>query len=309
MRWRKPRVGLALSGGGARGLAHVGVLQVLEELNITPVAITGTSAGSIIGALRAGGLSHARIRAAAVTAQWTKLVRPVLPGNSGLLSLAPIDALLEELLAPKKTFAELSIPYACIATDIERDEMVILREGPIAPAVRASCTVPGVFTPVEIGNRLLVDGGVTNNLPVELLFEMGADYAIAVDLLPPRTVAMRPRSMIELMTVTFYNMVRSASREGALAHVLIVPEIRELGFMDFSQREVLFERGRNAAMAHAPKLSRDLGLGGRRVPDWWLALTARLQWVTRRWELWWAQRHVLALPARARDEREPATRR
>jgi NTE family protein len=194
-------------------------------------------------------------------AQWTKLVRPVLPGGSGLLSLEPLEKMIENELGKTKIFADLPIPFACMATDIERDEPVVLREGQLAPAIRASCAVPGIFTPVELGGRLLVDGGVVNNLPVRLLQSMGAEYVIAVDLLPRRTGPMRPKGYFELLTVTFYNMVRSTSHEGLLANVLIVPDIRDFGFADFGRRAELIARGRAAAHDVEHKLKKDLALG------------------------------------------------
>jgi NTE family protein len=264
--WRKPRVGLALSGGGARGLAHLGVIEVLDHLGVQPCAIAGTSAGSIFGALYAAKIPIKKIINIAMDAQWTKLVRPVLPGGSGLLSLEPLEKMLEHELGKTQRFSELPIPFACMATDIEREEPVVLRDGPLAPAIRASCAVPGIFTPVELDGRLLVDGGIVNNLPVRLLESMGAEYVIAVDLLPRRTGPMRPKGYFELLTVTFYNMVRSTSHEGLLANVLIVPDIRDFGFADFSRRADLIARGRAAARSVEQKLKKDLALGASPNP-------------------------------------------
>jgi NTE family protein len=306
--WRAPRVGLALSGGGARGLAHLGVLEVLETLGIVPSAIAGTSAGSILGAARAAEIPIARMKSVAETAQWTRLVRPVLPGSGGLFSLAPLDQLLEDVLGPKRRFEDLSIPFACLATDVERDQPVVLRSGPIAPAVRASCSVPGVFAPVEHQGRVLVDGGVMNNLPVRLLREMGAEYVIGVDLIPARTKAARPTSLIEVMTFTFYNMVRATSGEGLLADTLIVPDIRDFSFADFRERDLLIARGREATTRATPMLSRDLRLG--RVPALlrWLRFRAELARVITRLQAIWGDqvgRRMLSSSSSSARRREP----
>jgi NTE family protein len=152
----------------------------------------------------------------------------------------------------------------------------VLREGELAPSIRASCSVPGVFIPVELGGQLLVDGGVTNNLPVRVLQEMGADYVIAVDLLPARIHPRRPESWAELMTVTFYNMVRASSREGMLADALIVPEIRDVSFTDFEQRHALIAEGRSAVERSGPMLLRDVD-PLREMRRRWFALTARIK--------------------------------
>jgi len=262
-RWpwqRERRVGLALAGGGARGLAHLGVLDVLLRNGVEPFCVAGTSAGSVVGAVLAAGVPVSRMLDIASGIRWRQLVRPVTPGHLGLFTLEPMDKILRQTLGGRNTFADLPTPYACMATDVERDELVVLREGPLVPAVRASCSVPGIFTPVQLGDRLLVDGGVMNNLPVKVLYDMGADYVIAVDLLPARAVPRRPRNLFELMTITFYNMVRAASREGDLADVLIVPDIREFSFADFEPGKALVDRGRAAARAALPKIQRDLGL-------------------------------------------------
>jgi NTE family protein len=270
------RIGLALSGGGARGLAHLGVLEALDSLGIVPGAIAGTSAGAVLGVLRAADIPLPRMIEIAATTRWPKLVRPVLPGRAGLLTLEPMDDVLYRALGHRRRFSELSIPFACLATDIERDRSVVIQEGELAPAIRASCSVPGVFIPVELRGQLLVDGGVLNNLPVSVLHDMGADYVIAVDLLPARVHPRRPESWAELITVTFYNMVRASSREGILADALIVPEIRDFSFTDFEQRHALIAEGRNAVERAQRRLLLDLD-PLRELRRRWAAFTGRLR--------------------------------
>jgi NTE family protein len=259
--WRgKRRVGLALSGGGARGFAHLGVVEVLQKAGIRLHAIAGTSAGSLVGALVAGNVPLDRVRKAMLEVSWTKLARPVLPGQRGLLSLEPLGKLLNELLEDKRLFSDLAIPFACVATDVDRDEAVLLQTGELATAVRASCTVPGVFVPVEREGRMLIDGGVTINLPVQALLDMGCDYVIAVDVLPPRETPARPSSLAEVLLVSFYALVRAASRESRLADVVVTPDIRRFGFVDFERRDELVGRGRQATEQVLERVLADLGM-------------------------------------------------
>lgn len=256
---RGARVGLALSGGSIRGLAHMGVVEELLAAGIEPACVVGVSAGSVVGALVAARVPLERLRELARQVTWGQLTRWMLPGHMGLLSLEPMEAMLAEEIGAK-TFADLPIPFACGAFDVEREEFVLLQEGPVAQAVRASCAVPGIFTPVEWNGRLLVDGGVVNNLPVRPLLDMGADYIIAVDLFPPRRKPRRPRHTLALLEVAFYNMIRANSHERALAHVLIEPDIRDASFWDFADREMLIKAGREAARAALPRIAADLGL-------------------------------------------------
>ena len=255
-----PRVGIAFSGGAVRGYAHLGVWEVLSAHGITPCCTAGTSAGSIIAALVAAQVPVETIYERARNLSWGRLTRLMTPKHLGLLSLEPLEALLEEVMGGPKTFADLPIPLACIAFDIEREELVVLREGPVAKAVRASCSVPGIFTPVEWEGRLLVDGGVVKNLPLSVLREMGATYTIGVNLLAKRNTPHRPRSPLEVGLIAFYNMVR-ANQEENLADLLITPPIREISFNNFRAREELITRGRQAAQEALPRLLADLKRG------------------------------------------------
>lgn len=185
---RRPKIGLALGGGGARGLAHIGVLKVLEHEGVRIDAIAGTSMGGIVGAMAAAGMAAAEIEAQARAAvnkitDVLKLVDLSL-SQSGVLKGGRLYELMASKLGPATTFADLSIPFAVVATDITTGREVVLCEGGVADAVRATMSVPGVFVPVHIGPYHLVDGGVLNNVPADVVREMGVDYVIAVDVLP-----------------------------------------------------------------------------------------------------------------------------
>lgn len=177
-------IGLALSGGGARGLAHVGVLKVLEREGVPIDYLAGTSMGGIIGAVYAAGLSALEIEAEALhmskTRQLVTLVdRSLL--RRGLLSGQKVTAYLAQWLG-ELTFDDLRLPLGLVAADLNSRRKVVFREGPVLEAVRATMALPGIFAPVERGDQLLVDGGLVDNLPADVVREMGGERVIAVDI-------------------------------------------------------------------------------------------------------------------------------
>jgi len=267
MRWsltwpwrRKPRrIGLALGGGGARGAAHLGVLRVLEREGIRPDCVVGVSAGSIVGAGYCAGLSVAEMGEAALDLQWSRLGRIVRP-RLGFFDSQRLESYMTELIGDLQ-FADLSIPFAAVATDILTDRLVVLQEGSVAWAVRASCALPGIFTPVEKGDQLLVDGGTINNLPVSVVREMRADYVIAVDLLPPlQDGHPRPQNLFEMWSLAFYTLLRVTHAEGKEADCLITPAVGSYGIFEFSKMEEMLEKGVKAAEAKMDQIKADLGL-------------------------------------------------
>ena len=181
------KIGLVLGGGGARGLAHIGILKVLIREHIPIDVISGTSMGGIVGAMHAVGLSPDQMEAEATKrgdiGQIFKLVDLQLVG-SGLVGGKRIKKMLVEMLGAETTFADLRLPFAVIATDYNSGREVVLKDGNLADAVRATMSVPGIFEPVEIGGFKLLDGGVLNNVPVGVARSLGAEKVIAVDVLP-----------------------------------------------------------------------------------------------------------------------------
>jgi NTE family protein len=255
------RVGLALSGGAALGAAHIGVLEVLEENGIRPYCVAGASAGSAVGVVYCAGLSLRRIRELATHLEWGKLGRVVLP-RRGFFDGSRLEDYLVELIGDR-TFDQLTIPFAAVAADILRDELVILSQGRVAPAIRASCALPGVFTPVEYEGRLLVDGGLINNLPVSAVKKMGAEYVIAVDLSSPPTADRKPpSSLLEMWFLSVATLIRNTHREAGLADVVIRPDVGEFSWIDLPNVPTLMERGRQAAEATIERILRDLQTEG-----------------------------------------------
>jgi NTE family protein len=206
----RPKIGLALGGGGAKGAAEVGVLKVLEEAGIHVDCIAGTSIGSIVGGLYAAGYSAKELETMFQTQEWLSLLTdrkaslsnepyktvdgvtyifgfPVIDRNGGgfgVMKGGRIEQVLDSMVRARgcNTFDKLRIPFQCVAADIRTAEEVVLSEGTLAKAMRASMAIPGIFKPVERGDYLLVDGGMLNNLPVDVCRMMGADIVIAVDL-------------------------------------------------------------------------------------------------------------------------------
>jgi NTE family protein len=192
----------------------------------------------------------------ALDLRWTKLGR-LIPPRLGFFDSARLETLLHDIIGPC-TFDQLSIPLAVVATDLIREEVIILREGPLAHAVRASCAIPGIFTPVERGQQLLVDGGLLNNLPVSVAKDMGANYIIAVDLLPRTQLERRPKNLLEMWYLTYNALLRSLHREAEEADCLITPEAGLLDFISFRRVADLIQLGREAAEAHVVKIKADL---------------------------------------------------
>jgi len=234
----------------------LGVLEVLEKEGIRPHCIVGVSAGAMVGAVYCAGLPLEEIRRLALELRWIRLGRLVRP-RLGFFDSGKLESRLIEVIGPH-TFDQLLIPLAVIAADLMREEVIVLREGPVAHAVRASCALPGVFTPVEWEGRLLVDGGLLNNLPVSVAREMGAQYVIAVDLLPLTQLERPPRNLFEMWYLVFYTLLRTSHREGEQADCLITPQIGRFDWVDFSQVPDLIQRGREAAEVHIAQISADL---------------------------------------------------
>ena len=175
------KVGLALSGGGARGFAHVGVLRILVEQGIPIDAVAGTSAGSIVGGAFAAGMSPSEILEMSRAVRWRNMTRPSL-SPLGILSNAPLGRFVSRYF-PVKRIEDCRIPFAAVACRPSTGEEVVFTTGDIAFAIRASCAVPGVFAPVREDGQLLVDGGVVIPTPAATVRGLGADIVIAVDLM------------------------------------------------------------------------------------------------------------------------------
>lgn len=245
------KIGLALSGGGGRGFAHVGVLKALVENNIPIDMIAGTSAGSIVGAAFATGMSIDEIVAMCGRVRWLNTIRPHF-GLRGILSSTPMGRFLEREF-PVHRFEGLKTKFAAVGYDFQSGkEIVFTGSGDLIFALRASCAVPGVFEPLnDDSGKLFVDGGVVSQIPVETVRKMGADVVIAVDLLAcGSTFRSRPRTLIGVLIRSAMSLLRTASSyQGASADVVIEPQIAHIRPDRLSHRDECIKLGEQAALA------------------------------------------------------------
>jgi len=284
----RPRIGLVLSGGGARGAAHVGVLKVLEKLRIPIDIVTGTSMGAVIGGLYAYGYSPAKLEEKLVTTDWGNLFQdnPLRAQRSmrrkhddynylikleagfkngavklptGLIQGQKLDLMLRSLMpdAPED-FDKLPVPFRALAEDIETGEAVAMGRGDIVSAMRASMSIPGVFAPVARDGRLLVDGGFANNLPVRLARKMGADILIVVDLGSPRLKRDRLVSPLSILNQNMGFMIQRNTRKQLDAlddkDILIRPNLAAYSSTDFWRVAEMIKQGVAAAKLHTTRL-------------------------------------------------------
>ncbi len=256
----RPKIGLALSGGSTHGAAHIGVLQVLEGEGIHPDFITGTSAGALVGCAYAAGIPLNEITEIFKSMSWPQLLRPSFIHPLSLFDTSPMEKFLREKIGDGE-FKDLDIPFAAIACDIVTSEKVVLDKGPLAPAIRASASIPGLFNPVEVDGRLLVDGGIIDNLPIEEVRRMGADYVIAVDLTRREGPNKRPENPVEVILDMFDIMQsRSALPDPSDCECYIRPEVHQYSKWDFGKADSMIIQGSIAAEKVLVQLRADLRL-------------------------------------------------
>jgi NTE family protein len=252
----RPRVGLALGGGVIRGFAHLGALAVLEEEEIPIDMIAGASAGAILGSIYAAGLPLPMIEKVADQITWWRLATPNF-GWEGLVSFDKLERWLIDLIGDLH-FQDLALPFVAVATDLETGEAVTLDSGPLAPAVRASCSVPGIVTPRHLNGRVLGDGGISNNLPVSPLRRRGANYVIGVDLFIP--TYQRPwLGPLGRGAAAIEILVEHAGGGTEEADCLIEPDLSATTYVRTSAAAGLIARGREAALACLPQIREALG--------------------------------------------------
>ncbi len=260
---RAPRLGLALGGGAARGFAHVGVIQVLEQNGIRPDFVVGTSAGSMVAAMYASGKTAAELEATALSMEEATLTDWSLPIlGRGVLRGEALTRYMRQAVGGK-LLENMQIPLGVLATDLATGQGVLFRRGDTAQAVRASSAVPGVFAPVHIAGRDYVDGGLVAPVPVRHARDMGAEVVLAVDIssAPEGNSAV---GSVQVLLQTFAIMGQSINRhELAGADVVLRPALAGVGSADFTARLRSIEAGRTAMQAALPQLRTQLA---RRLP-------------------------------------------
>ena len=259
------RVGLVLGGGAVRGAAHIGVLQVLGHAGFEADLVVGTSIGALIGAAYAAGVSADDLADLLRDMRWRDLTRLARPRRLGLLEASRLRLLVQRLIGDVR-FDELPIPFAAVACDIITGRRVVIKSGSVLDGVMASSAIPGLFVPVEAGDAILVDGAVVDNLPVDVALSMGADYVVAVDVMPPTHEARRPDDLREMLLRSFEITQRAAERQGRMADCYIAPDIGGFSMTDFAVAEEIRCRGYEAATQALPQLAEDLGLADTGEP-------------------------------------------
>ena len=245
----RKKIGLALSGGGARGFAHIGVLKVFAEHNFKFDMIAGTSAGAIIGGCLAAGMTPLEIETMASKVGYTNMMRPSF-SPKGVLSSVPMGNFLRREL-PVNRFENLAIPFAAVAFDIRSGREIFLKDkGDLINAIRASCAVPGIFVPVADGERMLVDGGVTSVLPVDAVRSLGAEIVISIDVLAcGSTFTSIPKTAVGIMIRSAIALIRLASNDQKhRSDFTIEPQIAHLRPDQIRKREEFIQLGEAAAL-------------------------------------------------------------
>jgi NTE family protein len=256
----RPKVALVLGGGAARGFAHVGVIRALEQEKVPIDLVVGTSVGSLIGAIYASDRNSFEL-------EWTAfaLEKDTLFDYGLLTAFTGMGAAkgdkLEEFVKTRVPIANiegLKIPFAAVAVDLNRGKRVVLDRGPVARAVRASCAIPGVFNPVDHQGKLLVDGGVVDNIPISVAREMGADIVIAVDI-SEQVTNFNITNLIDVMLQAITIMgAENAKEKKKGADVLIAPKVGSVGMLDFTQKKYCMQAGIEATQAAMPEIRKKM---------------------------------------------------
>lgn len=296
--WEGRRVGIALGGGGARGVAHALALEAIDDAGIRPRAIAGTSMGAIVGALYASGQGGRQIRErveqnvlatdgdlrgawarGSTLLRWLAFVRPEMGGGGFLRADAFLRHQLEQIGV--STFEELQIPLRVVATDFWTGDQVVIESGELLPALKASMAIPGIFAPVTLGGRTLVDGGIANNLPFDLLRDR-CDITVAVDVAPTRPArGDTPPGILDAILGMFDLLLEKDLRarlERSPPDLYVHPEIVDVRVLDFDKIGSVLEQARPAMDRLREELARDprrarwpwfrgrIGRGGPRPP-------------------------------------------
>ncbi len=270
----KRKIGIALCGGGARGLSHIGVLQVLEDLGVEIEGVSGSSIGAVIGAIYCAGVDLKEIELYINSMDWRSflLFSDFSISRTGIINGRRVEEVLKKFLG-NKTFADCIKDFCCVAVDIISGKKVLLNSGNLVEAVRASLSIPGFFVPVLKGEEMLVDGGIIEPLPTDVLKTLKVNFVIASSIIfegeaealkgdtqkssnPNRKIStslILDRSMSLIHSELVKNYLHDVQ-------ILIEPKVGDFGFLDFTKGKDIIERGRKAAIAKIPEIKKKLRL-------------------------------------------------
>jgi NTE family protein len=262
----KPRVALVLGGGAARGFAHVGVIRALEKEKIPVDMVVGTSVGSLIGAMYASSRNSFELEWTAFTLERDDIFDYGLMGavtGMGVVKGDKLEAFVRAKV-PQPNIENLRLPFAAVATDLNRGQRVVLDQGSVARAVHASSAIPGVFEPVNYQGRMLVDGGVMENIPVSVAREKGADIVIAVDISENVTnfnITNIVDVTLQAVNIMFDQNVKNQVKN---ADVVISPAVGDVAMLDFTQKKRCMQAGVDAAEKAMPEIRQKIEEWGRK---------------------------------------------
>ncbi len=272
----KKKIGIALGGGAARGIAHIGVLEILEKEGIPIDVVAGTSAGAVIGALYCSGMTPLKLKEVVNGFDWKKrsnLVDISLP-KTGFIAGDKLMRELQDLMGGDLAFEELKKPFACVACDLLTGEEIVMNTGSVIEAVRASIAIPIIFQAVKRNGRYLIDGGMINQVPVNVARAMGADYVIAVNVTPVRSNTLKnklgeqekcgkecePHPNLISVMLNIIEIANSFRIEASLvgADIIIEPRMTHIGQADFHKDKLAILQGEMSAIDAVLKIKRDL---------------------------------------------------
>lgn len=244
----RPKIGLVLGGGAARGFSHIGLIQALEEAGIPIDIIVGTSMGSIVGGLYAAGYSTSNLAQIAANLDPAQLFDLQYMVAGGIISSAKFELFVRELF-DNKEFSQLKIPFCAVVTDLRTGEEVVLNSGQVSKAIQASSAIPGLFSPVLIGERYLVDGGLKNAVPVNVARDNGADVVIAVDVKKDLKEINYDNILHNIQLTMWFMIDGYVEQHIVAAEVIIVPDVQYDSYMEFDRSSYFIQEGYKAGKA------------------------------------------------------------
>ena len=258
---KRPKVILVLGGGGARGFAHVGVLKALREANIPIDMVVGTSMGALVGSLYCSGIKIEDIEKIAEDIKWADISNLGIPSlitmvtSEKLLSTEKMEKYVNKLIGDKYFF-QLNIPFACVATDIKTGEKIIFKEGPVAPAARASANIPGIFAPVEYRQRYLVDGGLVENIPVSVAKLFEPDIIITVAVSADITKNAYNNIFTTLFQTIYIQGQQSDRNNLAMSDIVIAPKVSDVSAIELGKAVECIDAGFVAGKSSLQKIKK-----------------------------------------------------
>ena len=247
----KPKIGLALGGGAAKGFAHIGVIKALEAAGFTPDVVAGTSAGSVVGAFYATGMTGFALQELSMSLNEAEL-RDLTLGGDGVVIGQRLQDYVNQIVG-NRPMEKLAKPFAAVATELDTGQRTVFRLGNTGQAVRASCSIPGVFLPTLVRGKRYVDGGIVSPVPVDAARELGADIVIAVDISAKAQTGQSGMAGIVNQAITIMGE-QLGKQELARADLIVRPKVGQIGANDFNQKYIVVLEGEKAMQALVPIL-------------------------------------------------------